>query len=90
MLFTYRRVSRIWVGPALAMVASVAILVGVAAIMAVVVAAIMAVAVAAACGAALLRAIGAIRPATPSVPFPDDPGTIEGVVVHSTDHGVAR
>jgi hypothetical protein len=24
------------------------------------------------------------------VPFPDDPGTIEGVVVHSTDHGVAR
>ena len=103
MLFTDRRGSGIWVGPALAMVASVAILVGVAAIMAVV--------VAAACGAALLRAIGAIRPATPSVtltrrtlffrqrsavvspsvavPFPED-RTIEGVVVHSTDHGVAR
>jgi hypothetical protein len=56
---TYRRVSRISVVPALAMVASVAILVGVAAIMAVV--------VAAACGAALLRASGAIRPATPFV-----------------------
>ena len=87
MFFTYRRVSRISVAPALAMVASVAVLVGVAAIMAVV--------VGVACGAALLRAIGAIRPATPSVspsvaaPFPDH-GTIEGVVVHATDHGVAR
>jgi hypothetical protein len=77
MFFTYRRVSSISVAPALAMVASAAILVGVAAIMAVV--------LAAACGAALLRAIGAIRPATPSVPFPDH-GTIEGVLVHSTDH----
>jgi hypothetical protein len=81
MFFTYRRVSSIPVAPALAMVASVAILVGVAAIMAVV--------VAAACGAALLRAIGAIRPATTSAPFPDH-ATIEGVVVRSIDDDVAR
>jgi hypothetical protein len=76
MFFTYRHVNRISVGPALAMVASVAILVGVAAIMAVV--------VAAACGIALLRAIGAMRPARTSVPFPDH-ATIEGIVVHSSD-----
>ena len=58
--------------PALAMVASVTILFGVAAIMAVV--------VATACGVALLRAIGAIRPAKRAVAFADD-ATIEGVVV---------
>ena len=62
--------------PVLAMVLSVAILAGVAAIMAVV--------VALACGAALLRAIGAVRPANRSVPLPDH-ATIEGVAVDSSD-----
>jgi hypothetical protein len=76
MFFTYRRVNRISVLPALATVSSVAILVGVAAIMAVV--------VAVACGIALLRAIGAMRPARRSVPFPDH-ATIEGIVVHSSE-----
>jgi hypothetical protein len=76
MFLTYRRVSRISVAPALAMVASVAILFGVAAIMAVV--------VATACGVALLRAIGAIRPAKRAVACADD-ATIEGVVVRSSD-----
>jgi hypothetical protein len=76
MFFIYRRVNKISVGPALAMVASVAILVGVAAIMAVV--------VATACGTALLRAIGAMRPAKTSVPFPDH-ATIEGIVVHTSE-----
>jgi hypothetical protein len=84
MFFTYRRANRISVVPALAIVASVAILVGVAAIMAVVVGAIMAVVVAAACGTALLRAIGAMRPAKTSVPFPDH-ATIEGIVVHTSE-----
>jgi hypothetical protein len=76
MFFTYRRVSRMSVAPALAMVASVAILFGVAAIMAVV--------VATACGVALLRAIGAIRPAKRAVAFADD-ATIEAVLVRSSD-----
>jgi hypothetical protein len=76
MFFTFRRVNRISVVPVLAMVVSVAILAGVAAI--------MAVAVAVACGVALLRAIGVVRPANPSVPLPDH-ATIEGVVVDSSD-----
>jgi hypothetical protein len=76
MFITYRRVSRMSVAPALAMVGSVAILFGVAAITAVV--------VATACGVALLRAIGAIRPAKRAVVVADD-ATIEGVVVRSSD-----
>jgi hypothetical protein len=74
MFFTYRRVNRISVLPALATVASVAILVGVAAIMV----------VAAACAIAVLRGIGAMRLARRSVPFPDH-ATIEGIVVYSSD-----
>jgi hypothetical protein len=74
MFFAYRRVNRIPM--ALAMVASVAILLSVAAIMAVI--------VAAACGTAVLRAIGALRPAKNGVPFPDH-ATIDGIVVRSSD-----
>ena len=62
--------------PVVAMIASVAILAGVAAFMVVV--------VAAACGTALLRAIGALRPAKASMPFTDH-ATIEGSVVHASD-----
>lgn len=75
MFFIYRRVTRISVPP-LAIVASFAILGGVAAI--------MTVGVAVACGVALLRAIGVIRPANPSVALPAD-ATIEGFVVRSSD-----
>jgi hypothetical protein len=74
MLPTYGRVSSNSVVQAFALVASIAILAGVAAIMAVV--------VAASCGVALLRAIGAVILAKPSAPFSDH-ATIEGVVVPS-------
>jgi hypothetical protein len=76
MFFTARYVSRIAVAPAPAIIASVAILFGVAAIMAVV--------VVTSCGAALLRVIGAVCPAKRAVAFADD-ATIEGGVVRSRD-----
>ena len=75
MFFMYRRVTRIPVPP-LAIVASFALLGGVAAM--------ITVGVSVACGVALLRAIGVIRPANLSVALPAH-ATLEGVVVRSSD-----
>jgi hypothetical protein len=77
MFFSYRRVRSISVVPALVTVASVAIVVGVAAIVLFVVGVV-------ACSAVLLRAIGVIRPGKSAVPVQDH-ATIEGVVVRSSE-----
>ena len=77
MFVTYHRVSRIPLVPALAAVASAAIVVGVAAMVLVVVGG-------AGCGVWLLRAVGCIGPAARHAPVEDDTA-IAGVVVNSVE-----